>query len=98
MNKVNLKKEKEELVLDIIPLSTYEDFDKIIEYLQNKYNVSISKKLDGPDMRIWYLTLNDVPFKLYNDPYGNSLICSPTNDSFMTKIANNFENDLENYV
>jgi hypothetical protein len=94
MNKVNLKKEKEELVLDIIPLSAYEDFDKIIEYLRNRYNVDVSRKLDGLDMRVLYFTLNDVPFKLYNDPYGNSLICSPENNSLMTEIADNFENDL----
>lgn len=94
MNEINLEKDKEELLLDIFFLPTYEDFDKIIKYLEYKYNVIISKKLDGPDMRVWNLTINDIPFKLYNDPYGNTLIYNYKNNFFIKKIASSLQDDL----
>ena len=56
MRKVSLQKKNSELFLDIITLQTYDDFDQILKYLQNQYNVKIEKQLDGPDMRISYLS------------------------------------------
>lgn len=49
-------------------IQTYDDFDQIIKYLLNQYNVKIEKKLEDPDIRISYLTINNKAFKLYNDP------------------------------
>ena len=39
MRKVSLQKKNNELFLDIITLQTYDDFDQILKYLQNQYNV-----------------------------------------------------------
>lgn len=49
-------------------IQTYDDFDQIIKYLLNQYNVKIEKKLEDPDIIISYLTINNKAFKLYNDP------------------------------
>ena len=43
MRKVSLQKKNNELFLDIITLQTYDDFDQILKYLQNQYNVKIEK-------------------------------------------------------
>ena len=53
---------------DLISLQTYDDFEQIIKYLLNQYNVEIEKKLEDPDIRISYLTINYKAFKLYNGP------------------------------
>ena len=92
MRKVSLQKKNNELFLDIITLQTYDDFDQILKYLQNQYNVKIEKQLDGPDMRISYLSINNKAFKLYNDPYGNTLSCSANEKELMDKITHDFDN------
>ena len=59
---------KKRLIFRCNIIQTYDDFDQIIKYLLNQYNVKIEKKLEDPDITISYLTINNNAFKLYNDP------------------------------
>ena len=43
-------------------------------------------------MRISYLSINNKAFKLYNDPYGNTLSCSANEKELMDKITHDFDN------
>jgi hypothetical protein len=88
--KVHLKEKEEEMQLDIIALGNYDDFDLIIELLNKEFDVKVIKKSDGPDMKIWFLKINNISFKLYNDPYGNMLSCSIDGRSIINEIANYF--------
>lgn len=60
--------QKKRLIFRCNIIQTYDDFDQIIKYLLNQYNVKIEKKLEDPDIIISYLTINNKAFKLYNDP------------------------------
>ena len=60
--------QKKRLIFRCNIIQTYDDFDQIIKYLLNQYNVEIEKKLEDPDITISYLTINNKAFKLYNDP------------------------------
>lgn len=60
--------QKKRLIFRCNIIQTYDDFDQIIKYLLNQYNVEIEKKLEDPDIIISYLTINNKAFKLYNDP------------------------------
>lgn len=60
--------QKKRLIFRCNIVQTYDDFDQIIKYLLNQYNVDIEKKLEDPDIKISYLTINYKAFKLYNSP------------------------------
>lgn len=55
-------------------LNSYESLDKIGEILSRELKFDIIEKSDGPDSRVWKLTIDDVIVELINnDPYGNFL-------------------------
>lgn len=87
MNKIT--KKNGELIYSFSNMNDYEDLEAIEGKLREYFTVDVTKKLDGPDMRVWDLDINSKKFQLYNDPYGNYLITNILNEEEIEKIASN---------
>jgi hypothetical protein len=85
----------EQFHLDIVALGTYEDFDSIVKYLQKWFSGKIIEIVNGPDMRLGYIDINSIKFKLVNDPYGNTLSCPLEGEKILIDIANDLNRRLE---
>ncbi len=77
---VVLTKNANDLIeVDVCVINNWEGFEKLIQFLQNEYSISILEKFEGPDARRWILKSGDSSFELiYEDPYGNTLISTNT--------------------
>jgi hypothetical protein len=52
----------------------YEDIEKFASVLKRKLKAKVLRVTDGPDSRIWEMSLEGIEFLLINsDPYGNYL-------------------------
>ena len=81
--------EKQEYLLVIFnKLEDYEDIHKIGDLLESEFGMTISKKIDGPDSRVWHINHKEEEFMLINnDPYGNFLkVKSPTGRKLITSL------------
>ena len=62
------------LELDIVWISDWEGFDKLVSFLHKYYQASIIKKFDGIGSRRYQLRVgNDLLELTYDDLYGNSM-------------------------
>ena len=53
----------------------YEDIEKFASVLKRKLKAKVLRVTDGPDSRIWEMSLEGIEFLLINnDPYGNYLL------------------------
>lgn len=87
----NLKEKNRELIYSFSKLNDYDDLEIIYDELNKYFNINILKKLDGPDMRIWDIEIDSKQLQLYNDPYGNYLITSILNETFLKQIIKIFD-------
>lgn len=52
----------------------YEDIEKFSDILKREFKAKVLSVTDGPDSRIWEMSLDGIEFLLINnDPYGNYL-------------------------
>ncbi len=73
------------------------DFDKLIQFMKNKYSVAIIECIDGPDARCCILKSEEKIFELrHDDPYGNSLIATNMGSvDIVRKIGADLDNRLQ---
>jgi len=63
--------------VDVCVVNDWEGFEKLIQFMQNEYSISVLEKFDGPDARRWVLKSGESTFELvHEDPYGNTLVSS----------------------
>ena len=62
-------------------VSSWDDFDKLLRFLEKHHQATIMQCIDGPDARIALLDVDGTTLELHHeDPWGNSLV-SPTTAS-----------------
>ncbi len=53
-------------------ISSWEDFEKLVRYLEINYKAEILESYDGPDARHWIIKIDNEKIELiHNDGYGN---------------------------
>lgn len=77
---ISLRESDNALLVDFDDYESYEAFDEIVVKLKQLFKVTIEEELDGPESRVWKLSIDKHPFSLHNNPYGNYLKAS-TEDS-----------------
>jgi hypothetical protein len=91
-----LRNDNGQLEIKLCSMPEWNDFDKIVSFLYNVYQVKTIEKYDGPEgTRRWVFECNEFQFELvYDDWFGNQLV-SITKDSqeFLCKVSD----DLETY-
>jgi hypothetical protein len=93
------KEPNEKLEVRIRAMPSWEDFDKLITFLKQEYNVLVLDECDGPDARVWELESNGCRFQLIqDDPYGNSLFAPTENsEALVIQIGKDLENRLKEH-
>lgn len=84
--------------VDVCAVSDWEGFDKLIQFLENEYSISITKKIDGPDARRWILNSGESDFELiHDDLYGNTLVSTNKHsNTLVEKIGMDLKKRLSN--
>ena len=88
--------DKLQVAITIAP--TWEDFEKLVQFLIHEYNAEVSKRYDGPDARRWILEAKGQTLEMWHDhPYGNYLV-APTDGAevLVRKIAQDLKERLGN--
>jgi hypothetical protein len=68
------------LKLDFYPITTYEQFERIAEILQDEFGAEMVSKLDGPDARLWKMRIDSSNFELnHYSSIGNWIVCREEN-------------------
>lgn len=71
MKELILSDEDGVMELDFFKLGSYDEFDKIVSILINRFNAMTLIKVDGPESRIWEFLIDGAHIRLSNNPYGN---------------------------
>jgi hypothetical protein len=93
MSTVGLVEDEKYVFAHIYVLENYGDIEKIASILENEFEMTIGKKLDGPDTRIWHLNTEGGEILLINDdPFGNFLRAeSESGKSFLKRLLPKLE-------
>lgn len=85
---VKIREHRGTEVLDFIDLEDWEDFDKIFDILKKKFTIELVEQIDGPESRVWIMTIDGLDFSLHNNPYGNYLKPrGKESESFLQKMT-----------
>jgi len=91
MEPLVIKQKNQGLIIYFNFLEDWDAFELIANNLESKFRATITSKIDGPDSRIWKLSIENAHFTLRNDPYGNSLTSdSKEADVKLQEIYNNW--------
>ncbi len=76
-------------IIEFNNITYWDEFKSILSILKSVFAIQVVHRLDGPDSRVWIITLNDQLFSLSNNSSGNKLK-APCRDS-VTFLKNNIE-------
>ena len=84
------------LELDIISAPSWDEFDKLMMFLQNEYDAKIVRLADGPDARVCTFKISEQEIQLFHDDFfGNSMSpCSEDGEEIVDQIAIDLDNRL----
>jgi hypothetical protein len=91
------KQPNKPLEVNICPISDWDGFDKIIQFLKNEYSAEILSQVDGPGSRRWVVKIKNQEIELrHDDGYGNYLFApSLESEEIVREIGRDLENRLQ---
>jgi hypothetical protein len=97
-NVVILEKDQNQdtLQVAITIANTWDDFDKLVQFLMRQYDAQVVQKHDGPYARRWIMSAKGRTIEMWHDdPYGNYLV-APTSEAepLVREIAQELEERL----
>ena len=86
------------LVVELIEANlAYEVMEELVGFLESDYGAKVTKKVDGPDARRWFLSIGGQKIRVdYDDMVGIEITAeSPEGEAVLTKIGEDLKSQLE---
>ena len=99
-NVVNTKRNRQgALVVQIIPENrlAYEVMEELVGFLEADYGAKVTKNVDGPYSRKWFLQIDDHEILVdFDEDFGFDITAeSPEGEALLTKIGEDLKSQLE---
>ena len=82
------------LMLYIFAIEDWDGLVEIGQYLEREFDARFTKKIDGPDARVWLGKIDTYPVKLWHDVYGNTLYAGANSMPLLERIKQRLEERL----
>jgi hypothetical protein len=91
-----LRRDDGKLEASIFAFPSWEDFDRLVHYLEDEHGATLERQVEGPDARKGWLTIDGAPVEIEFDDMAGTSVVAPkrSSESVVRNVFESLKDDL----